>query len=56
MAIALNDLPIDVLAIELGTSRNGIYKSLFDARRTLRSKLAAAGHPVSDGQRARDCS
>jgi RNA polymerase sigma-70 factor (ECF subfamily) len=46
VAIALNDVPIDVLAIELGTHRNAIYKNLFDARRNLRAKMAAAGHPV----------
>jgi RNA polymerase sigma-70 factor, ECF subfamily len=46
VAIALNEVPIDVLAIELGTNRNAIYKNLFDARRNLRAKMAAAGHPV----------
>jgi RNA polymerase sigma-70 factor, ECF subfamily len=46
VAIALNDVPIDVLAIQLGTNRNAIYKNLFDARRNLRKRLAAAGHPV----------
>jgi RNA polymerase sigma-70 factor, ECF subfamily len=46
VAVALNDVPIDVLAIELGTNRNAIYKNLFDARRNLRAKMAAAGHPV----------
>jgi RNA polymerase sigma-70 factor (ECF subfamily) len=46
VAIALNDVPIDVLAIELGSNRNAIYKNLFDARRNLRAKMAAAGHPV----------
>jgi len=46
VAIALNEVPIDVLAIELGTNRNAIYKNLFDARRNLRASLAAAGHPV----------
>jgi RNA polymerase sigma-70 factor (ECF subfamily) len=46
VAIALNDVPIDVLAIQLGTNRNAIYKNLFDARRNLRAHLAAAGHPV----------
>jgi RNA polymerase sigma-70 factor (ECF subfamily) len=39
-----------VLAIELGSSRNAIYKNLFDARRRLRAAMAAAGHPVSVGQ------
>jgi RNA polymerase sigma-70 factor (ECF subfamily) len=49
VAIALNDVPIDVLAIELGTNRNAIYKNLFDARRNLRAKMASAGHPVLEG-------
>jgi RNA polymerase sigma-70 factor (ECF subfamily) len=47
-AIALNDVPIDVLALQLGSNRNAIYKNLFDARRKLRASLAAAGHPLSD--------
>ena len=46
VAIALNDVPIDVLALELRSNRNAIYKNLFDARRRLRASLAAAGHPV----------
>ena len=46
MAIALNDVPIDVLALQLGSNRNAIYKNLFDARRSLRDRLARAGHPV----------
>ena len=46
VAIALNEVPIDVLAIQLGSNRNAIYKNLFDARRNLRGSLAAAGHPV----------
>ena len=45
-AVALNDVPIDLLAIRLGTNRNAIYKNLFDARRNLRASMAAAGHPV----------
>jgi RNA polymerase sigma-70 factor (ECF subfamily) len=48
VAIALNDIPIDVLAIQLGTNRNAIYKNLFDARRNLRARMAAAGHPVRE--------
>ncbi len=53
VAIALNDVPIDVLAIQLGTNRNAIYKNLFDARRNLRGSLAAAGHPVLAGDEIR---
>jgi RNA polymerase sigma-70 factor, ECF subfamily len=48
VAIALNDVPIDVLAIRLGTNRNAIYKNLFDARRNLRARMAAAGHPLAE--------
>jgi RNA polymerase sigma-70 factor (ECF subfamily) len=46
VSVALNDVSIDVLAIELGSNRNAIYKNLFDARRNLRARMAAAGHPV----------
>jgi RNA polymerase sigma-70 factor (ECF subfamily) len=49
VAVALNDVPIDVVAVKLGTNRNAIYKNLFDARRRLRAAMAAAGYPVSDG-------
>jgi RNA polymerase sigma-70 factor, ECF subfamily len=48
VAIALNDVPIDVLALQLHTNRNAIYKNLFDARRRLKASLAAAGHPLGD--------
>ncbi len=47
VAVALNETPIDVVAPELGSNRNAIYKNLFDARRSLRSSLAAAGHPLT---------
>jgi RNA polymerase sigma-70 factor (ECF subfamily) len=48
VAIALNEVPIDVLAAQLGTNRNAVYKNLFDARRNLRARMAAAGHPVGE--------
>jgi RNA polymerase sigma-70 factor, ECF subfamily len=48
VAIALNDVPIDLLAVQLDTNRNAIYKNLFDARRNLRARMAAAGHPVPE--------
>ena len=48
VAVALNDVPIDVLAVKLGTNRNAVYKNLFDARRRLRASMASAGHPVGD--------
>ena len=43
VAITLNDVPIDVLADRLGTTRGALYKSLHDARRKLRAGLAADG-------------
>ena len=46
VAIAFNDVPIDVLALQLDSNRPETYQTLFDARRTLRKGLAAAGHPV----------
>jgi RNA polymerase sigma-70 factor, ECF subfamily len=48
VAIALNDVPIDVLALELDSNRNALYKNLFDARRKLRDGLVAAGYPLID--------
>jgi RNA polymerase sigma-70 factor (ECF subfamily) len=47
VAVALNDVPIDELALKLATNRNATYKNLFDARRRLRARLAQAGHPVA---------
>jgi RNA polymerase sigma-70 factor (ECF subfamily) len=52
VAVALNDVPIDVVALQLGSNRNALYKNLFDARRRLRRSLAAAGHPVDEEARA----
>ncbi|HEU5391601.1 MAG TPA: sigma-70 family RNA polymerase sigma factor [Streptosporangiaceae bacterium] len=44
VAIVLNGVPLDALVIELASSRNAIYKTLFDARRKLRAALAANGY------------
>jgi len=41
--VTLNGVPIDVLAERLNTTRGALYKTLHDARRKLRSRLAAAG-------------
>jgi RNA polymerase sigma-70 factor, ECF subfamily len=43
IALALNGVPIDVLAERLETTRGALYKTLHDARRKLREHLAAAG-------------
>jgi RNA polymerase sigma-70 factor (ECF subfamily) len=43
VALALNGVPIDVLADRLGKSRGALYKTLHDARRKLREHLADSG-------------
>jgi RNA polymerase sigma-70 factor, ECF subfamily len=43
-AIVLDAVPLDALAAELGSSRNAIYKTMFDARRKLRASLVASGY------------
>jgi RNA polymerase sigma-70 factor, ECF subfamily len=43
VAVALNDVPIDVLAERLGSTRGALYKNLHDARRKLRSALRERG-------------
>jgi RNA polymerase sigma-70 factor (ECF subfamily) len=43
VTLAINGVPIDVLAERLETTRGALYKTLHDARRKLRSELAAAG-------------
>jgi RNA polymerase sigma-70 factor (ECF subfamily) len=43
-ALALNEVPIDVLAERMDTTRGALYKTLHDARAKLRSALEAAGH------------
>jgi RNA polymerase sigma-70 factor (ECF subfamily) len=43
-ALVLNGVPLDALAVELGSSRNAIYKTMFDARRKLRASLVAHGY------------
>jgi RNA polymerase sigma-70 factor (ECF subfamily) len=44
VALALNDVPIDVLADRMGTTRGALYKTLHDARRKLRTYLVEQGH------------
>ena len=39
VAVALNDVPIDVLAERMETTRGALYKTLHDARRKLRRAL-----------------
>jgi RNA polymerase sigma-70 factor, ECF subfamily len=46
VAITLNDVPIDVLAERRGTTRGALYKTLHDARRKLRARLAQDGFAI----------
>jgi RNA polymerase sigma-70 factor, ECF subfamily len=46
-ALALNGVPIDVLAERLTSTRGALYKTLHDARRKLRATLADAGYDLN---------
>jgi RNA polymerase sigma-70 factor (ECF subfamily) len=46
-ALALNDVPIDVLAERLNTTRGALYKTLHDARRKIRGALAERGFAIA---------
>jgi RNA polymerase sigma-70 factor (ECF subfamily) len=46
VALTLNDVPIDVLAERLASTRGALYKTLHDARRKLRARLAEHGLDV----------
>jgi RNA polymerase sigma-70 factor, ECF subfamily len=48
IAITLNGVPIDVLAERLSTTRGALYKTLHDARKKLRARLAANGYDPDD--------
>jgi RNA polymerase sigma-70 factor (ECF subfamily) len=51
VALAIDGVPIDVLAERLATNRNALYKTLHDARRKLRAALAARGFTIeSEGE------
>jgi RNA polymerase sigma-70 factor (ECF subfamily) len=53
VALALNGVPIDVLAERLQTNRNALYKTLHDARRKLRAHLNERGFALDDVLEAR---
>ena len=46
VALALNEVPIDVLAERLDTTRGALYKTLHDARKRLRAALSDRGISV----------
>jgi RNA polymerase sigma-70 factor (ECF subfamily) len=43
LALAVEGVPIDVLAERLGSNRGALYKTLHDARRKLRASLSERG-------------
>jgi RNA polymerase sigma-70 factor, ECF subfamily len=43
-AIVVDAVPLDALVVQLGSSRNALYKTMFDARRKLRAALVANGY------------
>jgi len=43
VAVTVNEVPIDVLAERMGSTRGALYKTLHDARRRLRAHLGAQG-------------
>jgi RNA polymerase sigma-70 factor (ECF subfamily) len=47
VAVALNGVPIDVLAERLNTTRGALYKTIHDARKKLRAHLSEAGLAAS---------
>jgi RNA polymerase sigma-70 factor (ECF subfamily) len=51
IALAIDGVPIDVLAERLGSTRNALYKTLHDARRKLRDRLTADGL-IAEGTRS----
>jgi RNA polymerase sigma-70 factor, ECF subfamily len=52
IAVALNEVPIDVIALRRDSNRGAIYKTLFDARTKLRASLAAAGYALTEEEEA----
>ena len=52
IALTLDDVPIDVLAERLGTTRGALYKTLHDARVKFRARLARSGLLVGGEHRS----
>src|SRR5687767_6293057 len=52
VSLAMDGVPIDVLAERLSTTRGALYKTLHDARRKLRAKMSERGFPLetTDGR------
>jgi RNA polymerase sigma-70 factor (ECF subfamily) len=48
VALAVNGVPIDVVAERLETTRGALYKTLHDARRKLREHLVSGGFAIGE--------
>jgi len=49
VAIVVDEIPLDALAVKMGAERNAIYKVIFDARRKIRRSLVANGYLDDQG-------
>ena len=47
VAIVVNGMPLDAVVAQLSTSRNAVYKNIFDARRKIRDFLITNGYMES---------
>jgi len=52
VSIVLQGVPLDAVVAQLGSNRNAIYKTMFEARRKLRAALAANGYLTTPGDPA----
>jgi RNA polymerase sigma-70 factor, ECF subfamily len=48
LAVAVNGVPIDVLAERMSTTRGALYKTIHDARRKLRARLEEIGADLEE--------
>jgi RNA polymerase sigma-70 factor, ECF subfamily len=49
IAIVVDGVSLDALTVELGSTRNALYKIVFDARRKIRAHLVAHGYLDAEG-------
>jgi RNA polymerase sigma-70 factor, ECF subfamily len=49
VAIVMEGIPLEALAVDLGSTRNALYKIMFDARRKIRAHLVAHGYLDPEG-------
>jgi RNA polymerase sigma-70 factor, ECF subfamily len=54
LAVAVNGVPIDVMAERLNTTRGALYKTIHDARKKLRAGLDSAGFELEPREGVKD--